>query len=170
VVVSVDAWDGFPGERRYIMDALRQAGTRNFTALTGDLHSYIVAYLKADYANRDNGDKANRAGVEFMTPAVTSTNLTEMFGVTPERPPNVGFPVAQQPTYYLEDLARAANPHIQFFNSQDHGYCTVEYTRSGCEYVAYRVDKTVNAFCPAREVIRRMRAEPDTGELTSLPF
>jgi alkaline phosphatase D len=52
---------------------------------------------------------------------------------------------------------RAANPHIQFFNSQDWGYSTVEFNRWYCEYTAYKVDKTVNQTDAPRSVLRRLR-------------
>ena len=42
----------------------------------------------------------------------------------------------------LETLVRITNPHIQFFNSEDWGYSTVEFTTSYCEYTAYKVDKS----------------------------
>lgn len=165
-IFSLDAWDGYAAERTEILRALRDANIRNLVALTGDLHSYLASYLKVDYGARRNDDPANVVGVEFMTPAVTSTNIAETLRVDPGAQAVWGG--EDSAAYFLEPAVRAANPHVQFFNSQHHGYSTVEFTPNGCEYVAYRVDKTVNTFRPARSVVRRLRALPNTVRLVRL--
>lgn len=155
--LSVDAWDGFEAERRRVADAVHAAGVRDLVWLTGDLHSYIASYVKRDYRDRANDDPDNVIGVEFMTPAVTSSNLVEI-----ARGPASGGAeaagLAGMPERFLfEPVVRAANPHIQFFNSQDWGYATVEFNRWYCEYTAYAVDKSVNRRDAARRTLKRLR-------------
>jgi alkaline phosphatase D len=45
------------------------------------------------------------------------------------------------------------NPHIDFFDSHNWGYSTVEFTRDSCTYVGYAVDKTVDEADADREVV-----------------
>ena len=54
---------------------------------TGDLHSYIASTVKHRYGNLNPLDFNNFIGAEFMTPAVTSSNLGEMLGakLTPQQ-------------------------------------------------------------------------------------
>ena len=150
IIANVDAWDGFYAERDYILQTLRNAGLNNLVVLTGDLHTYIASYVKIDYGDRDNTNPANVVGVELMTPAVTSSNIAQQIGV---RDP---------PENFLVDAVRGLNPHIAFFNGQDWGYSTVEFKRTHCEYVAYRVDKSVNTFKARRDVLRRLAVPVNT--------
>lgn len=148
LVLSVDAWDGYAEERRHILTACRDAGVDNLVVLTGDLHCYLAGLVKLDYDDPANDDPANIVGVEFMTPAVTSSNPVEEAGLAP---PPAG------DRFLFEDLARQTNPHIQFFNAQDWGYTTVEFNRQYAEYVAYKVDKDDPSPFARRRELRRYR-------------
>lgn len=150
--VNVDAWDGFNAERRALTGALREAKVRNYLVVTGDLHTYMASNTKHDYGNLNPLDFGNFVGAEFMTPSVTSANLGEMLGgkLTPE-----------QRTLLMQGLATPAvrlnNPHIQYFNSNQQGYSTLELTDSYAEWVAYSVDKSVNDPAVARKCVARQR-------------
>lgn len=150
--VNVDAWDGFNAERRDLTGALREAKVRNYLVVTGDLHTYMASNTKHDYGNLNPLDFGNFVGAEFMTPSVTSANLGEMLGgkLTPE-----------QRTLLMQGLATPAvrlnNPHIQYFNSNQQGYSTLELTDSYAEWVAYAVDKSVNDPAVARKCVARQR-------------
>ncbi len=164
--LNLDAWDGYEAERERIMRELKEANVKNLVVLTGDLHTYIASYLKVDY-DRDpfNIDPRNLVGVEFMTPAVTSANFAELIGVgggrgslgesfgTQSLSPQEVEQLEQQG---LETLVRITNPHIQFFNSEDWGYATVEFTASYCEYTAYKVDKS-KPEGDDKELVKRLR-------------
>lgn len=168
IFLSLDAWDGYVAERVALFEALRNGGRKNVVALTGDLHSYLASYLKIDYADPSNENADNVLGVEFMTPSVTSSNLKEQFQVENPPEPGPGVRTGLAPQYLLEGFVRAANPHVQFFNSQDFGYSTVEFTRAHCEYTAYAVDKTKDQFRPPRQTIRRIRVPRDEVRMQNL--
>ena len=73
--INEDAWDGFRSERKDILDALEQNSVDNLVVLTGDMHSFLSSYVKTDYKNLKN-KRANRVGIELMTPSVSSNNLS----------------------------------------------------------------------------------------------
>ena len=152
VPFDVDAWDGYGAERRALTAALREAKVRNYLVVTGDLHTFIASNVKHDYANLNPLDFDNYVGAEFMTPSVTSSNLGEMLG---------GKLNAQQRTLLMQGLAapavRATNPHIQYFNSNQQGYSTLELTDSYAEWVAYAVDKSISDPAVARKCVARQR-------------
>jgi hypothetical protein len=84
----------------------------------------------------------NVVGVEFMTPAVTSSNLMEIVSN------QVPVDSAQERAFsqlsfsdIVETVVRLNNPHIAFFDSAHHGYSIVEFSRTYCGYLAYAVDK-----------------------------
>lgn len=166
VVVTTDGWDGYLFERQFLLEAFRDAGVTNLVTLTGDLHSCLAAYLKTDYTERANDNPANVVGVEFMTPAVTSANIAELAGREPLARPAAG---GVAPDYFLEGAVRTTNPHVLFFDSQDWGYSTVEFTRSHCEFIAISVDKSVNSpFAPTQR-FRRIRVPSGVVRMDELP-
>jgi alkaline phosphatase D len=87
-----------------------------------------------------------------MTPSVTSSNLGEMLAAKLD---------ANQRTLLMQGLAapavRVNNPHIQYFNSNQQGYSTLELTDSYAEWVAYAVDKGVSDPAVARKCVARQR-------------
>jgi alkaline phosphatase D len=169
--INVDAWDGFEAERAHLLARLRDAGVRNFIALTGDLHSYIAAYLKIDYLQRSNAPGRNVVGVEFMTPAVTSSNLLQqmMTLLTPEDRRDLGLSGSLDEQFFvLEHLAQSTNPHIHFFNSQNWGYSIVEFTPLACTYSAYSVDTSVNSGDATKRLIRQIRVPVNTTRMVDV--
>jgi alkaline phosphatase D len=147
--INVDAWDGYDAERRWLTQEFRRRGTSNPVVLTGDLHSYIAAELKYDYNNLNPLDLNNYAGVEFMTPSVTTGALFDTIAAE-----------LQDPSL-LDGLTGAAvfvtNPHIKFFESRNHGYSVLQFTRNYCEWTAYAVDKDVDPETAPRTTLARMR-------------
>jgi alkaline phosphatase D len=129
VYITLDQWDGFQAERRRITQRLRDdrtlagpAGVENFVTITGDIHSYIAGYIKTEYDDPTCMADNRPIGVELVCPSVTSSNLSEIatlgFGAAPA--PDVGEFTAQ---------VEANNPHIKFFNSNEHGYNLMEVTK-----------------------------------------
>ena len=158
--INLDAWDGYENERAAILSAIAAAGVQNFIALTGDFHSYMAAYLKVDYSQRSNRPGPNLVGVEFMTPAVTSSTLIDLLLtlLPSDDLAELQAEEARQPSkFYFENLAKFANPHVQFFNSQEWGYSIVEFTPESATYSAYSVAKSINSAVAPRRLIRQIR-------------
>ena len=149
---NVDAWDGYQYERDRLMELVRDANIDNFVVLTGDLHTYMASYVKYDYGHLTNLWWRNIAGVEFMTPSVTSSNLNGLIQLAEQ---------SDRADEILQNLSagtvRLNNPHIRYFNSTEHGYSTVTFTHDECEWTAYSVNKNVNQELPERNVLTRLR-------------
>ena len=150
------SWDGYTRERHAVARALDRADVSNFVTLTGDMHCYIAGYKQTEYRDaigaRLQGpvSEADRLGVEFMTPAMTSITVAEglrLGGTRLEKPVGelIGWGV------------RAQNPHIDFFDSHHNGYSIVEFTRDACTYTAYAVDKTDDSADAERELLAAYR-------------
>ena len=150
--IDIDAWDGFQAERQALTSALKEAGKKNFVVATGDLHTYVASQIRHNFGDINPLNLGNQIGVEFMTPAVTSSNLGEMLAS------NL---TAAQRTLLMQGLAgpavRTLNPHIQFFDSNHQGYSTLEFTADWVEWVAYAVDKSVNDPQASRTCLARQR-------------
>ena len=137
--VDNDSWDGYQYERGQITAAFRDAGVQNLVVLTGDLHTYVASYVKVDYTDPDNTNTMNVVGVEYMTPAITSSNLQEQLGLSDGAETG------------LEQTSVALNKHLVYLNSHEYGYATVEFTRDHCDYTMYVVDKSTPT--PAAAVV-----------------
>ena len=123
VYITLDQWDGYQAERLEITRAIRDAGggqgVENFVALTGDIHSYIAGYIKEDYDNPLGTGDNRPIGVELVCGSVTSSNLSEIS--------SLGFGAAPAPDAGQFTAAiTTSNPHIKYFNSNDHGYNLLE--------------------------------------------
>lgn len=172
IIINNDAWDGYAAERRTILEAIRNSGTRNLVTVTGDLHSYMASYMKIDHRRTSNFELDNVVGVEFMTPSVTSAGIAEIGNVTDPPVQDWGHPVLNRvlPRYFLEGLVRSANRHVRFFNSQDYGASTLVFTRSHCDWTAYTVDKRVGDRVPPIREIHSFRVPRDNPVLALGPI
>ena len=150
------SWDGYTRERREIGRALDRADVSNFVTLTGDMHCYIAGYKQTEYRDaigarlRGPVREADRLGVEFMTPAMTSVTVAEGLGLGGTR---LEKPVGELIGWGV----RAQNPHIDFFDSHHNGYSVVEFTRDACTYSAYAVDKTDGSADAEKELLAAYR-------------
>ncbi|MBM6406074.1 alkaline phosphatase D family protein [Phycicoccus sp. CSK15P-2] len=67
LVVSMDAWDGYPASRRRVTQGWVDAGVRNPVVLTGDVHAHWASDLYVDY---DEPDEV--VGSELVTSSISS--------------------------------------------------------------------------------------------------
>ena len=151
---NMDAWDGYGFERDQLLTNLALGGLENLVVLTGDFHSYLASYVRADYSRL--ASRAQPMGVEFMTPSVTSANVGDALAALP-------IPL---PADALEErVIRAANPHIQYFNSNYWGYSTVTFTPDAVSWTAYRVDKLHNTQEAGKTILVRYTSPAGTPSL-----
>ncbi len=111
---DLDQWDGYPAERAFIFQTLKDGGVKNFVTITGDLHTFVTGYQKVKFDDPQDVP----VGVEFVVGSTTSSNLAE------QTPANSTGPSVETTTQVL----RASNPHIEYFNSTTHGYNLVNLT------------------------------------------
>ena len=170
--VNADAWDGYRTERQRVLSHLADAGVGNLVALTGDMHSYLAAYLRTAYelapgaggssgegsvgevgAGEAGADDAERVGVEFMAPAISSDNL-----VASGELPDFG-------TETVVAVLQATNPHVEWFDSSHWGYATVTLSRDDAVYSAYAVDRSTDSADASKQLLRRYRVPAGTVEM-----
>ncbi len=127
VYIDFDQWDGYPAERDLILKTIHDAKVKNFVAITGDLHTFLAGYLKTEF----NNPFEDPMGIELMVGSITSANFAEEIRSTvplssrplPAKSMNV-------PPNLLEPVIRAANPHIQYWDSPTHGYGLLKLTKT----------------------------------------
>jgi alkaline phosphatase D len=109
-----DGWDGYPVARSRLLGFLAQQRAANPLIIGGDVHSYWVCDLKADFEDPQSPVVAT----EFCGTSITS----------------------QGPPQERVDAARADNPHIKFANSEKRGYVCLEFTPERCKATLRALD------------------------------
>lgn len=103
------SWDGYPEERRLLVEELRAAGVEGVVALSGDLHTFLAAPVTT------TGSADGEAGlVEVCCGSISSQGLLNL---TPDQ-----VDLARR----LEETARQRNPHLRFIDVLDRGYGVIE--------------------------------------------
>jgi alkaline phosphatase D len=98
-----DGWDGYPIARQRMIDAIAESRVMNPVFIGGDIHSYWVSDLKANFSNPSSATVAT----EFVGTSITS----------------------DPPPRELILSALPENPHIHYFESQYRGYVVVDLAR-----------------------------------------
>jgi alkaline phosphatase D len=99
---STDDWDGYPANRRRLLQHVHDSKVSNPVVLSGDIHSFFANDLKLDFDDPSSPTVAT----EFVGTSISS------YG----------------PPY--EPIAKALpdNPHVHFFESRRRGYVLAELT------------------------------------------
>ncbi|MBD8528096.1 alkaline phosphatase D family protein [Pseudomarimonas arenosa] len=157
-----DAWDGYAVERDQLLGEMRSQRVDNLITLTGDLHTYMAAQVKADYGNINPFDSRNFLGAEFMTPSISSSNLINTLGIKrkmalQQKNMDKAKSIGDVIDFFAGSAVYLLNPHIKYFDSSAYGYSTLEFRRSYCEWKAYSVDKNTASGTATRKVKKTLR-------------
>nr|BAL55267.1 hypothetical conserved protein [uncultured Bacteroidetes bacterium] len=108
-VVNPDQWDGYPADRRRLMDSLIQNNIGNVVVLTGDIHTSWGNDLPFGPGSYDRNTGAGSTAVEFVTPSITSANASFLGNLNPS-------------------IISSQNPHVKYVNLSQHGYLVLDVT------------------------------------------
>ncbi|HYJ09914.1 MAG TPA: alkaline phosphatase D family protein, partial [Polyangiaceae bacterium] len=118
--LSAEDWDGFPNERRALLDELAQVG--NAVILSGDLHCFFAGTPYVD------GEPERRV-VELTTSSVSSTTWLDAIDGTlssdASLPMNTQL-LVQNIGALLADNINRPNPHLAFQELGRNGYSLIE--------------------------------------------
>ncbi len=121
IAVSAEDWDGFPNERRELLEEL--AGVGNAVILSGDLHCFFAGTPYVD------GEPERRV-VELTTGSVSSTTWLDAIegnlGQEEASLPMSTQLLVQNIGALLADKINRPNPHLAFQELGRHGYSLIE--------------------------------------------
>ena len=107
---NTDVWDGYPADRRRLLDHIADDGISDVVFLSGDVHT---AWANDVPGGADGAPVAT----EFVCSSITSNNVDDFIGVPP-----------RSTSLTLEAAIQSENPHVRFVNLDDHGYCVLQVT------------------------------------------
>jgi alkaline phosphatase D len=105
-IVNPDQWDGYPHERKKVLDNILDNNIENVVFLTGDIHTSWandIPYTKANY-NAQTG--AGSVAVEFVCTSVTSGSEIPITAA----------------------IIQASNPHMKYIDLSKRGYVLLDIT------------------------------------------
>jgi alkaline phosphatase D len=152
--IGFDSWQGYPRERRELLQHLRRKKIDDVVFVTGDIHVFVAGDVRVD------PDDRRPVATEFVGGSITSAGLGEGGGgILPGADPyNPKTPES------IIDLLRSTNPWARDGEFDHHGYGLVEATQKDFKCVLRRVDtvKTVSrkALPDRRFSYRITRGEP----------
>ena len=124
--ISDDKWDGYPAEREKIINHILNNSINDVVVITGDIHSTWVGDIPS--ANYDTLTSQGSAGVEFVTPSVTT--------VKP-----MGIP---------DDFLISLYKHMKYVNTKNRGYMDLDVNKQRTQadwYFISTIDsKTYTSF------------------------
>ncbi len=98
-----DGWDGYPAARRRLLDQIARSKTANALVLSGDVHTFYAADLRADF-DRPVSSSNRVVASEFCGTSITSSSRPQ-----------------ERTARYLAD-----NPHLQFGRSDKRGFMLLD--------------------------------------------
>jgi alkaline phosphatase D len=124
--VNGDQWDGYPAERTRVMNHIINNNIKNVVVITGDIHSSWANDIPTSTYNSSTG--SGSAGVEFVTPSVTSPGLNLPGGAS---------------------AVQLANSHIKYADLSKHGFFILDLnnTKTQCDwFYVNTIDQSSTAF------------------------
>ena len=100
-----DGWSAYPAARQEILDALVKRGKQDVVIVGGDMHAFIAADVRSDYAKPDSPVIAT----EFVTSSITTHSYNH---------DRINRLIAEEP----------GNHHIKFYDDRVHGWAGAEIT------------------------------------------
>ncbi|MDX3381276.1 alkaline phosphatase D family protein [Streptomyces niveiscabiei] len=129
LALNTDQWDGYTDDRRELLAHLRSNAISNTVFLTGDIH---MAWANDVPVDAGTYPLSPSAATEFVVTSVTSDNLDDLTNA----PEGVISALASP-------VIRAANRHVQWVDTDRHGYGVLDITQARAQMDYYTLsDKT----------------------------
>lgn len=106
--VNPDQWDGYPYERKKVLDNILNNNIQNVAFITGDIHCSWANDVPYDSTIYNPLTGAGSAAVEFVTTSITSGS--------------------ELPGFITSSLIQYSNPHMKYIELTKRGYVLLDVT------------------------------------------
>jgi alkaline phosphatase D len=120
-----DQWDGYPEERRALLEAIGALEPANVVVLSGDVHVGLASELAVEPTEPP-------VAVEFVNTSLTSQNLDDKMGWSP-----------RTDSVAIESVLVAGLRHLQYLDLDSHGYSVVDLDRDRLRFEWWTVEQLV---------------------------
>ncbi len=135
--MNMDSWDGYPIERKMIIDNIKSNDIKNVLFVTGDTHSSFAFEVTDDpFGDYDSITSEGAIAIEYGTTSINSANSNERA------------PTEDVIKHEAKIVGSPLNPHLKYANLRDHGYLLVtlygDYNRAQWFYTENLDKETSN--------------------------
>ncbi len=138
---NTDTWDGYPAQRRRLLEGIAAAGVDDVVFLSGDVHTAWANDIELD---------ERPVATELVCSAVTSNNVDDFMGTEP-----------RTVSLAMEEAIQRTNPHVRFVNLDDHGFSILELTPAQARMEWWAVDDRRDQASGAHRLAVRRVASGD---------
>lgn len=124
---NMDAWDGYPAEKRKIINTIKDNDIKDVVFVSGDTHCSWAFEVPTSPNNYNPRTSEGVVAVEFGTPGLTSANLDEYRGM--------------EEVKSTEQKMHAANKHLKYLDTHSQGYFILDMTFNQSQVDFYYIDK-----------------------------
>ncbi len=125
--LNMDTWDGYPAEKRRLIEAFKANNLKELVFVSGDSHSSYAFEVPSNPAIYDARTSNGTIAVEFATPSITSSNL--------------GTYETEEKVKEVEAAMKKANRHLKYVDLSHNGYIILELSPTQIYAHYYYVDK-----------------------------
>ncbi len=147
----LDAWDGYKSQQLKIIKVLEKEKLFKTVILSGDAHMYMVSSIE-NFMKKN----AKTVGIEILTSALTSKNLSEK-NWWKRSYPELNHPIK------VEAATHIYNPWVKFIDTRKWGYSVIEFTGKKCTATFYAVDK--NRPVSLKQKLAQFEYIPDSRQI-----
>lgn len=140
---NLDAWDGYPHEKKMIINHLKDNEIGNTLFVTGDTHSSWAFETPTSLDDYKIDPENSVLAIEFGTTSISSANSDESHPV--------------EKVIEDEQLMVSYNPHLKYHNRRDHGYLLLTMNSEEAKAEWYFV-----------ETVKRPSKEESVGKVMSV--
>ncbi len=128
--IGFDSWQGYPQERRDLLEFIRRRKIEDVVFVTGDIHTFVAGDVRV------NNEDQTPVATEFVGGSISSPGLGEGGGgVLPG-----ANPLDPKTPDSIIDILRSTNPWARDAEFDHHGYGLVKATQKGFKCTLKRVD------------------------------
>lgn len=109
---NMDAWDGYPAEKKKLIQFIQEHQLNNLIFVSGDTHCSWAFEVPSSAAAYEANPDAETIAIELGTPSITSSNYDE--------------DESMATVLEIEKGYQKANPHLKYVNLHDHGYLLLD--------------------------------------------
>ena len=106
---NLDAWDGYPAERKKLYDVMQESNT-DFISLAGDTHNAWVSEL--------TNSAGQKIGIELAAPSVSSPGITDAIKIDKKQ--------------FADEIVQI-NSELTWMDPEHRGYLTLEFGKDQME-------------------------------------
>ncbi len=140
--LNLDAWDGYPHEKKQLIHHFQQQQIDNLIFVTGDTHCSWAFETPSSLEDYQSQGSESLVAVEFGTTSISSGNYNEYTSL--------------DTTLQVQQVYQQSNPHLKYVNLHEHGYLLLKL-RPEEAIAEWYYSESLRSFSDAERLGKRIK-------------